>query len=310
MKITNNQNLPKTLVNAITRHDHKSDADISVSQLLKSPREFWLAKRHSEEIEVDASSQIWALFGTAVHSIIEKGESKNALAEVYFPRIKVGKYTVSGTLDLYEDGYIHDWKTVSAWTLILMDESKKAEYISQLNSYAAFIRTLKFEVKGVKIHLIMRDWQSSKASFDASYPASQIQTVEFPLFTQEQTMTYIENRVDYLMSFKDVPDDELPLCSSKYRWAKPSKWALMKEGRKSAIKLFDNQDDAESEMTHMCDTKCYVEERRADEWKRCEYCSACKFCNQTQYEEKPARQPKEIKVAMSYERFLEVVNNG
>jgi len=304
MIITNRQNLPKTLVNAITRHEHKSNADVSVSQLLKSPREFWLNKRHEAEIEVDASTQIWSLFGTVTHGIIELGESENALVEEYFPCIKIGKYTISGTLDLYEDGYVHDWKTSSVWTLIFLDDAKKAEYISQLNSYAAFLRLKGFEVKGCKIHLLMRDWQKSKATFDANYPSSQVQTINFPLFTQEQTLAYIEKRLDYLMSFKDVPDDELPKCSSSYRWAKPSKWALMKTGRKSAVKLYNTKDEAESQVT---DDKYYVEERKADEWKRCEYCSAWKFCNQTKYVETPIRENPELKCEMSYEKFMEVV---
>ena len=33
----------------------------------------------------------------------------------------------------------------------------------------------------------------------------------------------------------------VPYCSLSYRWATPSKWALMKDGRKSAIKLYDTE---------------------------------------------------------------------
>jgi len=305
MIITNRQNLPQTLVNAINSHEHKSDADISASQLLKSPRAFWLGIRHNAEIEQDVSSMIWALFGTAVHGIAEMGESKNSLAEEYFSKVQVGNFSVSGTADLYEDGIIYDWKTVAVWSLIFLDDAKLAEYISQLNAYAYFFRRANMKVKGLKIVMIMRDWQKSKADFDCKYPSSQVKVLDIPLFTQEQTEQYLKTRIDYLMSFKDVPDDELPLCTRVYRWPKPSKWALMKTGRKSAVKLFDKKEEAESQVT---DEKYYIEERKGDEWKRCEYCSAWKFCNQTKYVETPIRENPELKCSMSFDKFMEVVN--
>lgn len=307
MKITNNSNLPKTLVRAITNHEHKSNSILTVSQLLKSPRAFWLAVRHVDELEQDAQSMIWALLGTAAHSVAESGEMENTLVEEYFPNIQVGDFSISGTADLYEDGIIYDYKTVSVWTLMFLDDEKIAEFASQLNTYAYAYRKQGMEVKGLRIVLIMRDWQASKAKYDAKYPQSQVKVLEIPLFSQEQTEKYLKERVTYLMSFKDIPDNELPFCSPKYRWAKPSKWALMKEGRKSAVKLFDNQDEAESAMSATGDTKYYIEERKADEWKRCEYCSARAFCNQTQYVETPLKENKELKCSMSFEKFMEVV---
>ncbi len=225
MKLTNNSNLPKTLFNAISNHEHKSGADISASQLLTSPRAFWLAKRHNAEIEQDISSMIWALFGTAAHGVAELGQSENGLAEEYFSKVQVGSYSVSGTADLYEDGIIYDWKTVSVWSLVFLDKAKIAEYVSQLNTYAYFYRKAGMQVKGLRIVMLMRDWQKSKAQFDADYPQSQVKVLEIPLYSQEQTESYLKARIEYLMSFKDVPDNELPLCSKSYRWAKPSKWA-------------------------------------------------------------------------------------
>lgn len=309
MKLTNKQNLPETLVRAIQNHKHIGGGDISSSQLLKSPRAFWLEKRHFDELEQDVSNQIWALFGTAVHGIAEMGECEDSLVEEY-GKIKVGDYTLTGTVDLLENGILRDYKTGSQWTIIFLDNDKKAEYISQLNAYAEIYREKGFEVKGLEIVLMLRDWQASKAKFDASYPQSQVAVIEIPLFTREQTQAYLKERINYLMSFKDVSDDDLPLCSPAFRWAKPSKWAVMKKGRKSAVKLFDNEESATKHM-ELLNQKInthYLEERKADEWKRCEYCSARKFCNQTEYIEVPLRKVKPIKVNMTYERFMEVVN--
>jgi len=52
----------------------------------------------------------------------------------------------------------------------------------------------------------------------------------------------------------------------------------MKEGRKSAVKLYDTE--AEALNASASDSKLYVQERPGEQWKRCEYCNGRDFCNQ------------------------------
>ena len=71
MKFTNKFALPKPLYSALTWDSYtKGKADISVTELLKSPRQRILAKRHDDEITVDASENLWTLAGRAVHHIL------------------------------------------------------------------------------------------------------------------------------------------------------------------------------------------------------------------------------------------------
>ena len=305
MKITNNYNLPKALYNAILNDTHRAGGDLSVTQLLKNPREFWLTARHSNEIEEDAITKLWALFGTAVHNIAERGETADSLVEE-FMKINIAGVNLTGILDLFENGVLWDYKTVSVNKVLFLDNQKKAELTAQANIYAyMFNKLFGFEVKELKDLFLMRDWISSKAKYGSNYPNYQAQAVSLPLFTKEQQKALIVQRIEWLMKFKDVPDDELPLCSEKYRWVKPSKWALMKDGNKKAVKLFDNQDEAESAMT---DPKHYVEERKENLWTRCAYCSARNFCNQTEYEEEEfERYHKAIVVDMSFNQFMNEV---
>ena len=72
MKITNRMNLPQPLVSAIERDPYVRVGDVSVTSLAKSPRQFWLERRHAEEIEEDASDRIWALLGSIGHKILER----------------------------------------------------------------------------------------------------------------------------------------------------------------------------------------------------------------------------------------------
>ena len=133
--------------------------------------------------------------------------------------------------------------------------------------------------------MILRDWQSSKAKYDANYPDSQVKTVVVDLWPMEKTEAYIVERLKGYEIHKETPDNELPECTLADRWAKPSKYALMKKGRKSAIKLFDDNEAAELALLDKVNTQSgefYIEERKGEQWKRCEYCSVSDFCNQYQ----------------------------
>jgi len=82
MKITNKHGLPEVFVNLLTRSPYsKGKAHLSATELLSSPRIVQLKKRHFDDIEEDVSDRIFALFGTAMHSILEDGKTSNAIVE-------------------------------------------------------------------------------------------------------------------------------------------------------------------------------------------------------------------------------------
>jgi hypothetical protein len=271
--ITNKYNLPKTFVKVLERDYHKS-ADYSASQLTKSPRMVHLENRHYKEIVKDVTDNIWCLFGTAVHNILENGESDNQLVEEYLTQ-NIDGIKLSGILDLYEDGIVYDYKVTSVWSCVFLNDHIK-DYESQLNIYGWLMRKHNMEVNGLKIIMILRDWQKSRL-YDAGYPRSQVQVIDIKLWDMEKAEKYIKERLDLYESTKDLKDDKLPECTDKERWVKPARWALMKKNRKRAVKLYDTEIDATeaiSEKDH------YVEERKSEQWKRCEYCDISNFCNQ------------------------------
>ena len=75
MKITNKFNLPDAFYN-FARNDKytKGKADISVTTLIDSPRVRLMRDKHKDQLETDASDMIWALFGTAVHHVLESAD--------------------------------------------------------------------------------------------------------------------------------------------------------------------------------------------------------------------------------------------
>jgi hypothetical protein len=274
--LTNIKGLPNTFVKALSREYHKG-ADYSASQLTKPVRMVHLEKRHRHEVTEDITERIWSLFGSAVHAVLESGETENQLAESYMVE-EIAGVKLSGIADLYEDGIIYDYKTTSAWSYVFRDD-KMHDWISQLNTYAWLFNKTGFDVKGLKIVMILRDWQASKAKFDPNYPDCQVQVVDIPLKPLELTELYIKRRIKRYEYYKNTPDNDLPLCTEHDRWAKPPKYATMKKGRKSAVKLFDDLESAESFIADTGKAE-YVEERKGELWKRCEYCSGSAFCNQ------------------------------
>ena len=72
MKVTNNHNLPQSFVD-FARNDKysKGHADISVTTLIDSARVRVMRDHYHNERVVDVVDNIWALFGTAVHHVLE-----------------------------------------------------------------------------------------------------------------------------------------------------------------------------------------------------------------------------------------------
>ena len=58
-------------------------SDISVTQLIDSPQVLQLRKQHKDDIVEDVSDRIWAIYGSAVHAIVEAANlsSGNILTE-------------------------------------------------------------------------------------------------------------------------------------------------------------------------------------------------------------------------------------
>lgn len=274
MKITNKFGVPENFVRAVEFSDHKK-ADYSATELTDPPRLVHLINRHDAEIEVDVVDRIWLLLGKAVHYILEKSATINQLEESYITTKVCGRI-LSGTSDLYEDEEIDDYKVTSVWSFVFGDRIPKWE--EQLNIYAYIFRSIGLKVNKINIDAILRDWSEMKAMKDKNYPQKPVRVININLWSEEAQKIYVESRIKTLIAFENTPDDDLPPCSDKERWQKVNKWAVMKENRKSAIRVFNNEEDAKT--LNNTDPKFYIE-FRPGEYTRCErYCLAKKFCSQ------------------------------
>jgi hypothetical protein len=121
MIITNKFGLPKPFENVAKNPSYsKGKANLSATQLINSPRIVALMKKHDEQLTQDVADTIWSIFGSAVHSILEKGADADHIVEERM-FAEVDGWTISGAVDLQvKDGdavHIQDYKTTSVWAI-------------------------------------------------------------------------------------------------------------------------------------------------------------------------------------------------
>ncbi|MBD0371893.1 MAG: PD-(D/E)XK nuclease family protein [Pyrinomonadaceae bacterium] len=272
MRITNLTRLPEPLVSAVSQKREPRPGQISVTELINPPQMRALMLKHWAELTEDASDRIWATMGQLMHKLLEEHarESDEHLIE-HTLSSEVEGVTVTGTLDLYHrDGVLTDYKFVSVWTTI---DGVKREWEQQLNLYAELLRRHEYPVNRLQIVAIYRDWSKTRAQ-DASYPQSQVSVFEVPLWSGDEAAKFLEERVRL---HRQAESGEFIECTAEERWERSTKYALMKRGRKSAIKLFDKLEEAEAAVT---ESSHYVETRPGSSIRCDSYCAVSAFCQQ------------------------------
>ena len=294
MKITNNFGMPQPFVDfAINDKYSKGKADISVTSLIDSPKIRLMKDKYDDQIEVDAVDMVWALFGTAVHSVLEKSKQSDDIITEERLYKEVDGWVLSGAIDRQEfvsndDGSrtvnIIDYKVTSVWSVIY----GKPEWENQLNCYAYLAS--KTNVGSLKVCAILRDWNRRDAEKKEDYPKAPIVFVDIPLWDKSKTEEYIKDRIrihqEAQISF-DLNED-VGLCSDEDMWKKNDTWAVKKKGQKRAIRVLDSEEEAnnyidwhnETDQAYTKKTDLEIE-FRSGEYTRCgNYCSVADFCNQ------------------------------
>ena len=276
MKLTNRLNLPAPFVDACKQQRRYKQNRYSVTELNKGACEIVLSRRHWSEIEQDVSEMVWAIFGTAVHSILERSQETPDQLKENFIYGEFGSDTVTGIFDLYDDstGTVSDYKTVSVWKVIY---GEWEDYRRQLLCYCLLLRMMGFDARSGEIVALLKDHSKTKARRESGYPRYPVFVKRFE-FTKDdfaECSEWIRKKLAAIGSAMTVPDEDLAPCSPEERWAKPDKWAVMKKGRKKALKLYDTKAEAE---IHAIEADGFVEYRKGEDGKCAEYCAVHDWC--------------------------------
>jgi hypothetical protein len=277
MIVTNVLNLPQALVDAVTLEKHNAEGEVSATTLIKGVKEILLTDRHWDEITIDVKDSIWALWGTTTHALLEK-EYASTFTEEMFEQ-KVGNLTVTGKVDCYdmEHEVLFDYKTTSVWKIVYKNFE---DWYMQGMIYAWLLSKKGLSVNKCRFVSLLRDWSETESQRKADYPSSPVFVYEFDVTKAdlEDVETVINFKVSQLEKNKEVADDEITPCDRSERWASDDVYAVMKEGRKTSVKNFDNEEDAENLAKELGD-KHSVEVRPGIDKKCTRYCSCCEFCN-------------------------------
>lgn len=287
--ITNKLGLPQTLVNLARRDRYsRGKSRISVTQLIDSPRVRLMREQYDDQIEVDVSDMVWPLMGQAFHYVVEQGADNEHLPEERL-FMNVNGWTISGGIDLQRVGVsadgtaeviISDYKLTSAWAIM----HNKADWERQLNCYAHLVeKTKNYKVTGLQIVAVCRDWNRHEAGYKEGYPHAAITVVPQRLWGEAERLSYIEGRVTLHQEAERRQEwgEGLLECSDEERWYKPGKLAVIKEGGKRALKIFDWDARVEAEAFAQ-GNKAKVEERPGTN-TRCEsFCQISQWCEQFQ----------------------------
>lgn len=287
--VTNKFKLPQFVVDALTHSDYtRGDSDISVTQLIDSPRIARLQREHADEQTKDAVDFVWSRFGTSVHVMFEESLKATGSDVITEERLftETQGWSLSGAIDAQEvsdDGVIiSDFKVTSAWSVIF----DKSSWHTQLNVYAYLVRKAKGQtVKKLQIVALLRDWVRRKAEQGGEYPTAPIVVLDIPMWSEAEQDAYVESQIKKHMEATNT-DQPLIFCSSEETWQKDTVYAVMKKGRKSAVKLYKTEAEA-VERAEKEGSNHSVEVRKGEK-TRCkgDWCGVSKWCDQYQSEAK------------------------
>lgn len=291
MNITNRKNLPEIIVRAVQNDPYDGgDSDYSATTLIRPAYQVNLQSQHKGELVDDVADRLWAMYGSAVHYIIERAADEADLVEERFFAQVNGK-KISAQIDHYRDHVITDAKLTGAYKVkkALAGEGLE-DWEAQLNIQAYLMTENGYEIEKLCILAMVRDWSKSKANpesylYEEGYP-DQIEVIDIPLWSRDKQLEYIESRIHALAH----PEP----CTRAERWQDDPKYALVKKGASRALKVESSQAelfnwalqkghariemDADGIPLRIYNSNVEVETREAPPRRCLDYCSVNKFC--------------------------------
>lgn len=305
-------------------YDHRPNA-ISATGLLKPLREIVLRRQNPQaQKTVEVSDLIASTMGNALHTACEASwtDSKNVAAALKLagaadsavnnikinPEIvkegdipiyveqrcekEIDGFIISGKYDLVMDGTVHDYKSTSTWAYV--NQSNRDDYIKQGSIYK-WLNPDKITNNTVQIHYLFTDWSIAesrkfkKENYNKeNYPTLKVATKSYPLWSLEETESWIKNRLASISNALDLPQESLPECTDEDLWVRKNtekyKYYANADKTDRATKVFgyDKYEFPEAEAhTHLATKGTGLVKHFPAMAVRCRYCSVQPICSQS-----------------------------
>jgi hypothetical protein len=279
--ITNIFGLPQPFVDLVSADNYSSgEADITTTSLFQPPKIRELMKRHADTITEDASDRVWTMLGTANHWVLEQVAKRNPERYITEERfyMDVDGVKLGGQIDLYDkqEQVLYDYKVSSVYKALSDD---RFDWTAQAAINTLLLEHNGYPVKRAAIILVMKDWKLRDSKIKADYPKCAIVEIKLEPWKPEETFAYIKSRITLHQQAKELPDDQIPVCTEAERWSKPTTYAVLpKKGAKRAVNggIFESRSEAE-ELSRRING---IVEERAGSHTRCEdFCRVKQYCS-------------------------------
>lgn len=321
MQLSNVTNIPLSLAVwlASDGYDFRRGARkaISVTALLKSPRQILLAERLNEQnrLQPDVSDFIASRLGHSIHDGIERAWKtgyREAMASLGYPQNLIDRvainpldeevaanpdmvpvyleqraerefmgYAITGKFDMILEGVIQDIKSTTVFSL--MSGSKDDDYRLQGSLYR-WLNPKKVTADHMFINFIFTDWMKAQARANPNYPQQRVCAHRIELLSLAETEAWMRKRIRELEAAADLDEPELPRCSDKELWRSDPTWKFYLDPAKAqdpnarCSKRCDSFAEARAYQAEKGGRGVIVEE--PGKVKACGYCPAFPICSQ------------------------------
>lgn len=234
--VTNDKNLPDLLYRRLALNDYHdpTGAFITGSGLTLNSKQFFLKNKYKNAQISDANEMVASMLGTAVHSHMEPIKNEQELVELRLTVTIDGKL-LSAQFDHFnfKNGIVSDYKITKAWSKRHRKEELNAgdydydAYVVQQNFIAYLLRRQGYEVNGIRLIFIYKDYD--KYTYKKDYPLAQSEEEWLPLWSTEKMQKMLELKIMELSNI-DEKQIQLKICSDKQMWRDPTTYSIAKVG--------------------------------------------------------------------------------
>jgi len=218
--LTNKHNLPEPIYRFLKQDFYDGSGDertVSATALIKPVQELILTRKHNAEIETDAIDQIWKLFGTGVHLVLEGLRSEGVQPNQRLTTA-VNGWKVTGKYDQIIGRHLYDYKVCSVWVLVFGGRTQDWKLQLSIYRWLYWKNGLGDLDEVATIIAICRDWSENQKAKSRDYPETPIVDVPIKCLSYDKTEKFIADKLKLIEENLEKKAEGLPACTKDERW--------------------------------------------------------------------------------------------